>query len=114
MEVRNERRPTQVSSGARAGAGVPAPSMEKVISRIAHPGAAVNSGLLVLQAQANERRALALAAWHRERAGRYLAWCDSSWAAAQYDGHVREAAYQERLAARHAAVATALGAVHHG
>lgn len=70
-----------------------------------------NPGRLVDQARASERRAEANAAWHRERAGRYLAWCDSPWAAAQYDAHVREAAYQERLAARHRAVVVALQAV---
>lgn len=66
---------------------------------------------LLEQAQAAELRALACAAWHRERAGRYLAWCDSPWAAAQYNGHVSEAAYQDALAARHRSIAAALGEV---
>lgn len=84
---------------------------------LAQPGAVVNmsnGGALVLQAQANERRALAEAAWHRERACRYLAWSDLPWCAAQYDAHLAEAAFQERLAARHAAVAVALQGVDHG
>lgn len=69
---------------------------------------------LLDQAHAAELRALASAAWHRERAARYLAWCDSPWAVRQYDGHVREAAYYDGLAARHRQIAAALGEVRHG
>ncbi len=69
---------------------------------------AVKSQVLADQAAAAEQKALALAGWHRERAGRYLAWSDLPWCAAQFDHHLAEAAFQERLAARHRAVLAAL------
>lgn len=68
---------------------------------------------LLDQALAAEARALALAAWHRERAGRYLAWSDLPWCAAQYDNHLAEADYQERLAARHRQIAASLKGCDH-
>ena len=66
---------------------------------------------LVEQAHAAELRALASAAWHRERAGRYLAWHDLPWAAQRYAEHCDAAAFQDAIAARHRSVAAALGAV---
>lgn len=64
--------------------------------------------LLIDQAQAAAERAEATAAWHRERAGRYLAWCDMAWCAAQFAQHTSAAAFQEAIAARHRAVQVAL------
>lgn len=72
---------------------------------------AVNHSLLATQAAAAEQKALAEAAWHSERAARYLAWCDNAWAAERYQEHVAAAEFQQRLAARHAAVLAALGQV---
>ncbi len=72
------------------------------------PGRAVNRSLLATQAAAAEQRALANAAWHSERAARFLAWCDNQWAAERYQEHVAAAEFQQRLAARHAAVLAAL------
>jgi hypothetical protein len=72
------------------------------------PGRAVNHSLLATQAAAAEQRALANAAWHSERAARYLAWTDNTWATERYQEHVAAAEFQQRLAARHAAVLAAL------
>lgn len=74
----------------------------------------VNSGgadVLRAQALAAEQKAAATAAWHRERAARYLAWCDLPWCAAQFRSHVNAADFQDAIAARHRAVLAALGQV---
>ena len=68
-------------------------------------------GRLLDQAQAAELRALANAAWHRERAGRYLAWHDLPWCAQRYAEHCDAAAFQDAIAARHRSVAAALQGV---
>lgn len=83
---------------------------ERYQSRASLPraGRAVNHGLLATQAAAAEQRALANAAWHKERAAHYLAWTDNTWAAERYQEHVAAAEFQQRLAARHAAVLAAL------
>ena len=70
--------------------------------------------LLFAQATAAAERAEATAAWHRERAGRYLAWCDLPWCAAQYRAHIEAAAFQDAIAARHRAVQVSLQGVRHG
>lgn len=68
--------------------------------------------LLLDQALAAEQRALASAAWHFERAARYLGWAgDNMWAAQRYREHVGEAEFQQRLAARHRQIAASLEGV---
>lgn len=102
---------TAQPTGAVSG-GLPIGTNENAAAglTIPHPGRSVNpgAGLLAGQAPAAEERALASAAWHRERAAHYLAWCDLAWCAARYAEHVDAATFQERLAARHAAVRAAL------
>lgn len=66
---------------------------------------------LIRQASAAEVRARAAADWHRERAARYLGWCDLPWARQRYDFHLAQAAYQDSLAARHGAIRWALEGV---
>lgn len=68
-------------------------------------------GLLRAQALAAAEKAESTAAWHRERAARYLAWTDTPWAAAQFRAHAEAAEFQDACAARHRQIAAALGQV---
>ena len=108
--TRTETAPPAGRISGRAGTGAADGRSTRPILRDARP----NVKCLVDQADAAEARALANAAWHRERAGRYLAWCDLTWCAAQYAHHLAEADFQEALAARHRQIAAALGEVRHG
>jgi hypothetical protein len=62
----------------------------------------------LLRSAAAAERATSTAAWHYERAARYLPWVDLPWARQRYEFHIAQAAYQDALAARHAAIREAL------
>ncbi len=102
-------------AGVHGGSQISAVGKGDVVTTIlSHRAAAVKSAgrdVLNAQALAATEKAEATAAWHRERAARYLAWTDTPWAAAQFRGHIEAAEFQDAIAARHRQIAAALEGV---
>lgn len=100
------------NSGAGANPAIGGAGSSRIVTLEPHIVKNQQSSLLLDQALAAEQRALASAAWHFERAARYLGWAgDNQWAAQRYREHVGEAEFQQRLAARHRQIAASLEGV---
>ena len=104
LGLEKARRPAGEPGGAGAlfGAGGTTPNASSECSPIIAQ-AARGVKLLAEQAARLEAHHRELAAWHRERAARWLEWAHlGPWYAAHWREHVDAAAWNDRLAAHHA------------